>query len=436
MKKIIVLLTTFFLILTGCKVENLEDVFEKPKTNFSDFNYVISTEDASDVDITTFFTFNLSDINSDTKYDLIAENDLFINSNPSVSSGHLSMNQYFFALAKDKKGYSSTPGLYRMTLNDKNRVYINDNLSISKNNLFPSRQLCIVNETLGYFYDEGTDAQKIKIFNPSTMTLKGKIDLKPAIENFRQNIKWVDESGNNLVRTGSLVLDVKEDKLYVSIVFLEKAGFNLISNDEKNFYLAVININTNKVEKIIAYRGTKTVGFFVSENKSTTLGDDGNLYFCSWGWNQFNEGDPSQIFRIKAGTTDFDLNWKINIDEIFGPGRIAQSMAFYHGKLYLHVSTQPYSFADSDNPKAISMNYYVIDPNNPTQPTLLNIPESNTSERMNVFSIVDDQLFIAVPNIQTTKFNGFYSINSQGNITKEITIENKYRPTRLYKLMK
>ncbi len=428
------LVVAILVALSGCKIENLDEYLESPKRDFSSFSYVMATEDASDVDITTFFAFNLSDIGPNIKYDLIDEDKLFYNSNPSTSSGHVSMNQYFFALAKDKKGYSSTPGVYRMTLNVNNRVYVNDNLSISKNNLFPARQLCIVNESLGYFYDEGTDAHKIKMFNPTTMTLIGKIDLKPIIETFRNQIEWVDESGNNLVRTGSLVLAHKEGKLYVSVVFLEKAEFNLISNDEKSFYLAVIDIHTDRVEKIISYEGTKTVGFFVSENKATVLGDDGNLYFCSWGWNQFNEGNSSQIFRIKAGETDFDKSWNINIPNLLGIGKMAQSIAFYNGKIYLHVSQKSYSFGDSDDPGDVAMSYYAFDPSMPDQPIRLDIPTSNTSNRMSVFSIVDDKLFVAVPNIDKNNFNGFYSIDRNGEIKKEIAIQNKYRPTRLYKL--
>ena len=75
------------------------------------------------------------------------------------------------------------------------------------------------------------------------------------------------------------------------------------------------------------------------------------------------------------------------------------------------------------------------DPENPTAPTLLDIPVSNTSVRMNVFSKVDDKLLVAVPNINPDKFNGFYSIDMDGEIKKEMTIANKYRPTRMYRLL-
>src|SRR5690554_210834 len=191
--KIVVLIGLFSTTISSCKVKNLEDI-NIPKSDFSRFNYVLATEDASTEDITTFFAYNPSNISPNKIYDLFNEEDLFINSNPSTSSGHVSMNQFFFSLAKDKQGYSSTPGLYRLTLNKKNRVYIEDNLSISKNNLFPARQLCIVNENLGFFYNEGKDAHKIMVFNPTKMELTGSIDLKPIIESFRPDADWVDNA--------------------------------------------------------------------------------------------------------------------------------------------------------------------------------------------------------------------------------------------------
>ena len=425
------------MILTSCQVENLSDTINVPKSDFDDFNYVLATEDASDVDITSFFAFNLSQIDPFHSYDLLKDNQLFINSNPSTSSGHASVNQYVFSMAKDKKGYSSTPGLYRLTLNEENRMYIDNELHISRDNLFPARQICIVNAHLGYFYDEGKAPQSIQIFDPTEMVLKGVINLHDAIQSFRPDAKFVDVSGNNLIRTGSLVLDHKEGKLLVSVVFLEAANFNLIADSEKNFYLAVIDIATNQVEKIISYEGAKTVGFYVSENKATSADENGDLYFCSWGWNQFNAPSPSKIFRILHGQTEFDPNWVIDIEDLFGPGRIAQSMIVYNHKIYLHVSDESYQFADNatdDMLKTIKMSYYVFDPSQPENPQKLDIGSSNTSSRMNVFSILDDKLFICVPNYETGKFNGLYSIDRNGVMKKELTIDNKYRPTRLYKL--
>lgn len=423
--------------LFSCEVNNLDDQNRNPKTDFSNFNYVLATEDASTADITRFFSFNLNAINPERSYDLIQENQIFINSDPSTSSGHHSFKTYIFSMAKDKRGYSSTPGLFRLTLNTSNQIFIDSEIYIGKDNLFPSRKLAIVNEHLGFYYNEDVGGQTIQAFDPLTMTLTSELDLRPFIKNFRPDAQFEDPYGNNLVRTGSLVMDYKEDKLYVSVVFLEDASFNLISEKEENFYLAVIDIPSFSFEKIIQFHGAKTVGFFVSENNPTTKDEAGNLYFCSWGWNQFNSHNPSKIFRIKAGETDFDPNWEIDIESLFGEGRIAQSIASYNNKLYLHISEEPYLFDSSEEVETrngLKLYYYEFDPASPATYTKLQVPASNPSSRMNVFNVVDDKLFLVVPNAIEPNFNGVFSIDRSGTLKQEMKIDNKYRPTRFYKL--
>src|SRR5699024_3745448 len=148
-----------------------------------------------------------------------------------------------------------------------------------------------------------------------------------------------------------------------------------------------IDIETEEVEKIITYEGAKTVGFYVSENKATSTDENGNLYFYSWGWNQFNAPFPSKIFKVPAGETDFDQDWSIDIEPEFGVGRVAQSMFSYNNKIYIHISQNVYNFGTEEE---IEMKYYVVDPNQPQIFEELDIPSSNFSDRMNVFNIVDD----------------------------------------------
>ena len=432
-----ILACLLFLELLACEVDNLDDENKNPKTDYSSFNYVLASEDASTADITRFFSFNLGGIDSNKIYDLIQENQTFVNSDPSTSSGHHFYNNYIFSMAKDKRGYSSTPGLFRLSLNTSNQVFIDSELYIGKENIFPSRKLVLVNDYLGFYYNEDSGGQTIQAFNPLTMQLGEVLDLRPYIEAFRPEAEFTDVYGNNLVRTGSLVMDYKDDKLYVSIVFLEEASFNLIAESEENFYLAVIDIPNFSFDKIIQYHGAKTVGFFVSENNATTKDEAGNLYFCSWGWNQFNSHNPSKIFRIKAGETDFDPDWKIDIESLFGLGKIAQSVMSYNNKLYLHISEDPYMFDSSEQVETrngLKLSYYEFDTTSPENYTKLDIPSSNPASRMNVFNIVDNKLFMVVPNAISGNFNGLYSIDRQGALKKELQMENKYRPTRFYRL--
>lgn len=424
-------------LCASCEITNLDDQNKEPKTDYSNFNYVLATEDASTADITRFFSFNLDAVDTIKSYDLIQDNNTFVNSDPSTSSGHHSFRNYIFSMAKDKRGYSSTPGLFRLTLNTSNQIFIDSEIYIGKENLFPSRKLALVSDSLGFYYNEDRGGQTIQAFNPLTMTLLGELDLRPFIKEFRPDAQFEDPYGNNMVRTGSLVMDYKEDKLYVSVVFLEQANFNLISEEENNFYLAVIDIPTFSFDKIIHYPGVKTVGFFVSENNPTTKDEDGNLYFCSWGWNQFYSHNPSKIFRIKAGETEFDPNWEIDIESLFGLGRIAQSIMSFNNKLYLHISEEPYLFESSEEIETrngLKLSYYQFDTASPNTYVKLDVPSSNPSSRMNIFNIVDDKLFMAVPNAISPNFNGLYSVDRSGSIKKELKIDNKYRPTRFYKL--
>src|SRR5690554_3565026 len=206
MKRSFLMIFTF-LFIVACTLENIDDNNREPKTDYSENNYVLATEDASTPDITRFFSFSLAAVNSEQVYDLISENIVFTNSDPSTSSGHHFYKNFIFSMAKDKKGYSSTPGLFRLTLNTANRIFIDSEIFIGKNNLFPSRKLCLVDEHTGFFYNEDIGQQTIQKFDPTTMNVLASLDLKPYIEAFRPDAVFQDESGNNLVRTGSLVMD-------------------------------------------------------------------------------------------------------------------------------------------------------------------------------------------------------------------------------------
>ncbi len=421
----------------SCTLDNVEDENSEPKVDFSRNSYVLATEDASTADITRFFSFELNDVDPNEKYDLIKDNHMFINSDPSTSSGHHHFKNFIFSMAKDKKGFSSTPGLFRLTQNTSDRIFIDNEIFVGKDNLYPARKLAIVDEHKAFFFNESVGGQTIQMFDPTTMQLLDQIDLRPYIEAFRPDAVFEDEHGDNLVRTGSFVLDYVGDKLYVSVAFLEMVDFNLISEEEDNFYLAVIDIPTLSFEKIISYEGVKNVGFYVSENNPTTKDEQGNLYFSSWGWNQFYEPFPSKVFRIKSGETEFDEDWEIDIEGLFGEERIVQSIISYNNKLYLHVSTQPYLFTSSveiETQNGLEMKVYEFDPATPDQYRELDMPTSNPSPRINIFNIIDDKLFIATANAEGNLPNGVYSVDRNGEVKKEFEFESKYRPTRLYKL--
>lgn len=395
--------------------------------------YILSAEDASNADITRFYAFDPTKVLGTAEtYDLIAKTDLFTNSDPSTSAGHHSLGKYFFAMAKDKKGMSATPGVFRLTLNDKKEVVIDESLTIVKGSFYPKRLGVLDKNTA--FYSREDKPRVISIFNPYTMQLTGEIDFNEAIKAFKPDAKYVDAKGNNLVRTGSFSIDARGGKLFVSVVFLNGKSFNEIGEEYDSYYVAVADIATKKVEKIISYKGVRNVGIVQAENSPTSIDEKGNIYYLSWGWNGRGVQGDSKVFRIKAGTTEFDNNWEFDIQKTFGNHRIAQSMIAYNGKIYLHISKTDYRFGTKNTDK-IEMEYYELDPATMAYKQLP-IPASNISSRMNVFSVVDGKLFVCVPNREEGKFNGLYSVDKAGKVEKVMSVKNQYRPVRLYKLTK
>ena len=97
----------------------------------------------------------------------------------------------------------------------------------------------------------------------------------------------------------------------------------------------------------------------------------------------------------------------------------------------------PYLFDSSEEVETrngLKLSYYEFDTNAPENYIKLDIPTSNPASRMNVFNIVDDKLFMLVPNAIVLNFNGVYSIDRRGTLKKEMQMMNKYRPTRFYRL--
>ena len=103
----------------------------------------------------------------------------------------------------------------------------------------------------------------------------------------------------------------------------------------------------------------------------------------------------------------------------------------------MHISDEPYLFDSSEEVETrngLKLSYYEFETTNPQNFSKLDIPTSNPASRMNVFNIVDDKLFMVVPNAISPNFNGVYSIDRSGNLKVEMQMSNKYRPTRFYKL--
>lgn len=273
-----------------------------------------------------------------------------------------------------------------------------------------SAQHVVVNETTGFYFDGDRGKTKVQKFNPSTMQRTGEIDLSSAIE-----------KGNGIstnVFTGYQTLAAKEGKLYVSITYSSTNGTGNLDNT-RNYTMAVVDIASEKIEKTIVHPSAKNHGFSVSEYPAWTQAKDGSLYFLTTGWdmNEANVMVPqnSFIFRIKAGDTDFDPNWKLSATDLGMPqGAMMWSFRELNGKLYVDVSQDAITLPSRANLNTNIYRFYAVDINTKKATQITGVPLTVFGLSTGNVEIVDNQVFLRAVN-RAQGINAYYKVNLSNN---------------------
>ncbi len=136
---------------------------------------------------------------------------------------------------------------------------------------------------------------KIAIFDPTDLTQKGDIDLsKYAIQDNNP------DPGCNVLRDG---------KLFVALNQLNSPHTSVPGVGAQ---VAVIDISTKKVEKVIKDDRVSVVGLF---RHSTVIKDEkGDIYFYSQGVDGMNPLKDG-FLRIKKGSTDWDTDYHFKLSD-------------------------------------------------------------------------------------------------------------------------
>ncbi len=141
--------------------------------------------------------------------------------------------------------------------------------------------------------------------------------------------EYMEETAQ-MVGPGSSV--VREGKLFVSLGQYVDAQ-NAITGAQGS--VAIIDIATDKVEKVISESMTAAVGGLDDMNNSSAFVDEkGNIYFYSaaaMGWMEdYKEG----WVRIKAGETEFDTSWVFRMKEAEYEGESSSNNFLMTGGAY------------------------------------------------------------------------------------------------------
>ena len=191
------------------------------------------------------------------------------------------------------------------------------------------RHISFVNATKAYLISL---IGKLFILNPQTMELTGEIDLS----SYAAPGLAVPMFGSPFVHNG---------RLYVT---LNQTDMTFQPATEPQIELAVINTQTDKVERVI-YEKASGIGIGAYTNGQQTFIDEkGDMYLMCTGAYGMNPKYKTGILRIKKGETEFDptYNWVVNDQTIERESGktvwLLQSQYAGNGKMYATMDIPSY----------------------------------------------------------------------------------------------
>ncbi len=143
---------------------------------------------------------------------------------------------------------------------------------------------------------------KLIVFNPSTMRITTEVSLSAVTNKFPEATRTYYLE--MLERDGKLFMGVHYENNFVPV------------NDSA--YVAVIDLSTNEVEKILSDGRTGMVFGGQAVNAGMAMDANGDIYVQALGTTNAGGNAPSGVLRIKKGQTDFDADYFFNLEQTVG----------------------------------------------------------------------------------------------------------------------
>lgn len=241
-------------------------------------------------------------------------------------------------------------------------------------------------ETVAYATLAGGISKLIK-FNPTTMRIEDEISLKVITDKFPE-----------ATRTYYLDMVERDNKLFMGVYY------------EKNFkpvseyaHVAIINLDTKTVEKVIEDQRTGMVFGGQSSNAGMIKMPNGDIYVQAKGTRNVGGNAPSGLLRIKNGETEFDTNYFFDLDT--ATGKICIGIYNVNNRFFTaRVEDETDFWEFNGNPQ---FKYYEIDVDAKTSKGAVpGLPTTYGSRTMNITLIEGD---IAV-TISTNDENAVYKL--------------------------
>jgi len=171
-------------------------------------------------------------------------------------------------------------------------------------------------------YVEQALGDAITALDPITLKEKATIDLS----------KYIDEK-NGAMSTVPNSAVIRDGKMFVSLAQFVDFN-NMIAGPQG--CVAVIDIKTDKVEKIITENMTASVGVMDDMNNTMSFVDEsGDIYYYSNAAMGWMDGYKEGFVRIKKGETEFDKDWVFHLHDAAYAGKKSNNNFLMSGGTYI-----------------------------------------------------------------------------------------------------
>lgn len=169
-------------------------------------------------------------------------------------------------------------------------------------------------------YVEHSFGDGITALDPKTLKTTANIDLS----------SYLEEGAMTTVPCSAVIRD---GKMYVALLQLVDPNAMIVGPRGS---VAVIDVKTDKVEKIINEDLTAAVGYLDDMNNTGAFVDEnGDIYFYSDASLGVAEGQKEGFVRIKKGETEFDKDWVFHLNDAEYNGKKTNSNYLMSGGAYL-----------------------------------------------------------------------------------------------------
>jgi hypothetical protein len=197
----------------------------------------------------------------------------------------------------------------------------------------------------------------------------------------------------------------RDGKLFVDIHYSDNASNPLANDKYDTAFAAVIDIATDKLEKVIRRPGMRGLGYV--NLPMWDIDEKGDAYIISLGNFIISAPDDrdSKIIRIPKGSTDFDQNWSINMND-YQRGGFFTVLRVRNGKLLTFYPSEPITVNFSNFLNDV-YHYHVIDINTKVSTPVAGVPAHNFKTQCRPVEI-DGKVYVPVSN---SDMSGFYEID-------------------------